>query len=244
MSDLAACGRWAGVLLVQNLADLVDGIPPMNSPVGGVGRFGDEERFSAVHFPNADREAFEYMVVGPGTVRRWIGRETLCDAALIRHLPEESELHVLVPWCDGRDWFELVVWFRYAIAGGAVQVSMPNYQIEPSSDSGRFHELIDGMDLGISSHPRCAELEAAWGALGDYLHPLPGPVDPSIDALYDSLVALGRQRGRHRLWRGAVTYDEVEQAFAGTDLERLAMAPHFAVLGKFGVTIVYQLDEM
>jgi hypothetical protein len=239
VADINATGRWAGNLLAQNLIDLVDGLVPLSSPVGGVGRLEGETQFTGVHFPDGG-EGFHYMVVRPGPVRRWIARESLVDAVLIRHLAQEQELHVLLPWCDERDWFEIVVWFAYAVTDGAIAISMPGWQRDTTAERRRCHELLDAMDAGISSHPRASELEAGWGALGDYL--FRGRECEGIDPrVYAPLVALGKTRGRHRLWRGAVTDDELEHHMDALGVPVMPRAPHVDALGAHGIAVVYEL---
>jgi hypothetical protein len=239
VADINATGRWAGQLLAQNLIDLVDGLVPLSSPVGGVGRDEGATQFTGVHFPDGN-EVFHYMTARPGPVRRWIARDSLVDAVLIRHLAEKQELHVLLPWCDGRDWFEIVVWFAYSVTDGAIAISMPEWQTDPTTERRRHHELLDAMDAGISSHPRARELEAGWGALGCYRYRgrERGGIDPRV---YATLVELGKTRGRHRLWRGAVTDDELEHHLDAVGVSVMPRAPHVDALGEHGIALVHEL---
>jgi hypothetical protein len=179
-------------------------------------------------------------------LRRWMARPELDDAVLIRHLPETRELHVLLPACCGGDWFELVVWFAYVVVDGGIRVSTPDYQKASTVESRMYHDLIDAMNEGISTHERAPILDGAWGVLGSYLgvDKERTACDAATKRLHDPLIALGKQRARHRLYPGAVTFDERDRHLETVETKSpIAFETCLDAIYDNGIALVYRLQE-
>lgn len=150
-------GHIAGRLLAENLINLADGVLPLNSPCGGAERKRGEDKFGLVHFPEGMTPV----------VQRWLSRTDLEAGVLVQHREDVHEVRLLVPACDGTEKLDFVCAIRYAAEAGAVKTSLPGYQLF-GVEQAVYDQFMDGVGAGMSEHKRANELDAGFGALGDY----------------------------------------------------------------------------